>query len=556
MQKKLLFLLIVLNIFALNADAQNRFEGYNLFIDVPTNQTAQTCAIRYSSPQTDITITDLNPATPMNIKQCSGSASVVRRSGNATTVRATNTDYRWCFEGEDKSYRITFDGDKSAGKIAYNWIANQEQPSGRYNVRDFGAKGDGVSDDTIAIKSALAFIANQSGGILFFPPGDYLVGTQADYKPIGIPSATIIEGVSGVNSAAPTNFLKTKTPARITLAGRKRALFRIGECTEKVIVQNIELYAQSDDETYGVEATGVVASAQGVTFDNVSFNSFYRGLYAHGLPQNNLQWQFDYIKVRNSRFNDNRDAGIYTNILNSSWYVEGCLFINPGRKPGSNADSMHFERTGILVVSHTYGGGFPGRVGGTFISILDSGTTTLIGNQTEQMTNSIYYNEEKIQGAGDYSYPMTLIGNTFEFPIILNGRRTFVSTGNIYGENTFQTLDSVRVYSTGDRFCYDSYTVGCRSGATSSNGFDKAQVIFRTGQPDERQIKGYPAEFGTPVEFNGTVKMQSVLQNLLPNVKQNGMMVYCTNCRRDTTPCQAGGSGAPAMVVNDQWSCL
>lgn len=557
MLKKPLFLTVILTFFVLSAAAQNRFEGYNLYIDVPTTQTAQSCAIRYSSPDNDVTIKDLNPATPMNIKSCNGSPSKVSRGANNTTiVRANHIDYKWCFEGEDKTYQIAFNDDKNEGKIIYNWIANPEQPDGRYSVRDFGAKGDGATDDTIAVKSALAFIANQKGGILFFPPGDYLVGSKPDYKPIGLPSGVTIEGISGIISGSPTNYLNAKNPTRITLAGKKRALFRIGECTQNVIIKNIELFAQSNDETYGIEAAGVVTSSGEFTFENISFNAFYRGIYAHGLPQNNLAWQFDYVKVKNCRFIYNRDAGIYTNILNSSWKIEGCFFINPKRQAGQQADSMHFERNGLIMISDTYGGGFAGAYGGTFISILDSANTLIIGCQTEQMTNSFYYNEEKIQGAGDYSYPITFINNIFGHPIIFGARRTFVSTGNLYGENTFSMVEGVKVYSTGDRFCYDSFTFGCPSGLNTPNAFDKATIVFKTGQPEERQIKGFPAEFGTDVEFNGSIRMPSRQLNLLPRGAQNGTMVYCSNCRRNSTPCQAGGSGAPAMVVNKEWSCL
>ena len=39
------------------------------------------------------------------------------------------------------------------------------------NVRDFGAKGDGISDDTKAIEDALA----KGDGTLQFPKGDYLI---------------------------------------------------------------------------------------------------------------------------------------------------------------------------------------------------------------------------------------------------------------------------------------------------------------------------------------------------------------------------------------------
>ncbi|WP_176550223.1 glycosyl hydrolase family 28-related protein [Bacillus thuringiensis] len=48
------------------------------------------------------------------------------------------------------------------------------------NVKMFGAKGDGITDDSAAIKSAIDFIKNNNvssrpGGILFFPAGVYLI---------------------------------------------------------------------------------------------------------------------------------------------------------------------------------------------------------------------------------------------------------------------------------------------------------------------------------------------------------------------------------------------
>ena len=44
------------------------------------------------------------------------------------------------------------------------------------NVRDFGALGDGATDDTLAIRAAIAALPGP-GGVLFFPPGRYLTDT-------------------------------------------------------------------------------------------------------------------------------------------------------------------------------------------------------------------------------------------------------------------------------------------------------------------------------------------------------------------------------------------
>ncbi|EFN58938.1 hypothetical protein CHLNCDRAFT_140922, partial [Chlorella variabilis] len=47
-------------------------------------------------------------------------------------------------------------------------------PPIRYNVRAFGAKGDGASDDTEAIQAAVR-VANRAPGVIFFPPGTYIL---------------------------------------------------------------------------------------------------------------------------------------------------------------------------------------------------------------------------------------------------------------------------------------------------------------------------------------------------------------------------------------------
>src|SRR5689334_21849166 len=42
---------------------------------------------------------------------------------------------------------------------------------GVFNVKNYGAKGDGVADDAAAIAAAIAAVPSQ-GGIVYFPPGE------------------------------------------------------------------------------------------------------------------------------------------------------------------------------------------------------------------------------------------------------------------------------------------------------------------------------------------------------------------------------------------------
>jgi len=65
------------------------------------------------------------------------------------------------------------------------------------NVKDFGAKGDGVSDDTVAIQTAVHFVPR--GGRVYFPEGTYLT------LPIALRSHTTIEFAEGATLLGSTD---------------------------------------------------------------------------------------------------------------------------------------------------------------------------------------------------------------------------------------------------------------------------------------------------------------------------------------------------------------
>lgn len=73
-----------------------------------------------------------------------------------------------------------------------------------YNVRDYGAKGDGQAMDTAAIQSAIDACAAAKGGRVLFPAGEYVTGTIRLKSNVTLhlaPTATILGSTDPVDYA-------------------------------------------------------------------------------------------------------------------------------------------------------------------------------------------------------------------------------------------------------------------------------------------------------------------------------------------------------------------
>lgn len=75
------------------------------------------------------------------------------------------------------------------------WAARRQ-----FDVMNYGAKGDAVTDDTSAINAAIAAIPSATGGVLFFPPGSYVVSSA-----ITLPQFVTVQGSGAYSTRVLTN---------------------------------------------------------------------------------------------------------------------------------------------------------------------------------------------------------------------------------------------------------------------------------------------------------------------------------------------------------------
>lgn len=118
--------------------------------------------------------------------------------GGETDLDTVLSSSQASFGGTDFMFRESAGGSQ---RTVASWMREVH-----ISIRDFGAVGNGVVDDTTACQNAINRVAALGGGTLFFPPGTYAIAgavtnsSTASVSFEGVGSASVLKNTSAGNS--------------------------------------------------------------------------------------------------------------------------------------------------------------------------------------------------------------------------------------------------------------------------------------------------------------------------------------------------------------------
>ena len=262
------------------------------------------------------------------------------------------------------------------------------------NVMDYGATGDGTTDDTVAINAAITD-GNRCGegcdsstvtpALVYFPPGTYLVSTpilqyyytQLIGDAITVPTlkaSASFAGIAVIDSNPPgsggdwytaqNNFFRQVRNFKIDLTGLPSSTgtgihWRVAQATS---LQNIEFDMVQDSSSANVQQGIFMEDGSGGYMGDLVFNG---GKY--GAWMGNQQFT-----VRNLQFN-NCNTGIYVN-WGWAWTFAGLEFNNCGIGMDLTSGGAADQSVGSVILLDSTFSGTP--VGITTLYSSSQGTIT------------------------------------------------------------------------------------------------------------------------------------------------------------------------------------
>lgn len=367
------------------------------------------------------------------------------------------------------------------------------------NVKDKGAIGDGVTDDTVAIQAVLTAVS-ATGGIVYFPQGTYKItatltmGSNVLIFGAG-PTASVIKGALGTALLQSTN-----TSTRYYGWGIRDLTF---DNTNRATAGGIGINLKNISSAH-LSHVVIQNVALGLNFDGTGGGCFYNNLY-----------DVNVLTVTT--------GAIFTTLANENhWYGGRVSDSTLGIDVDGNTNNQFH---GIAIEVFTTGV----RIANTAVTQY----TSLIGIRLENVPTSgtgitISANGQSTEIIGPLFAGLTTnLTNNDATAMLLSGERngTFqtgrLNIGNVFGDTSYNAI------------MYSDASAIVRFRNTTDSGYadvDMKDAIVRT---NILSVGRAFAALGTP---------------------SNGTMTYCSDCTI-ANPCAGGGTGAIAKRLNGAWVC-
>lgn len=317
----------------------------------------------------------------------------------------------------DTTKRLAPDG---AGGV--DWVAETSGSLPWFNVKDYGAVGDGTTDDTSAVNLAIAALIATGFGVLYFPAGTYLVSSTL--TTLSVPCLVLGDsrGDPSSNAVSQINFSSTST-----------TLFSVS-------VAGVSFSGLAMNQTGGTATAGSCITTTGGTlaaFTNLSVRSFYLGI---DIENSNIWTMQDcYIatvsiglKVRNTSAPDTGD-----------WSV-----VNTNFAPTTGTAIRVESSGGGRVANVKVNGGASGSGHGIDYAI-GAGVSTSVLLITNCSIENIGGDGIRVVTSSTGAYSLIAISNV-QFGLYSNTSGSCIRlTANTLGEVTDVVLDNILARSTG-----------------------------------------------------------------------------------------------------------
>jgi Pectate lyase superfamily protein len=182
-----------------------------------------------------------------------------------------------------------------------------------YNVKYYGATGDGTTNDAVAIQSAINAANNAKGGTVFFPPGIYLIESALQLKGI---VKLLGSGWSSHNTSAGSfiYFKSTFSGDAVNVVGRNSSIEQLGFFCEQPgdssswepnrFGEGAAIHIRADDVTvrnvFLLNVTrGIDCSNQSGSIGRITLDRIYGQPIEEGIKIDNAM---DVMKINNVHF--------------------------------------------------------------------------------------------------------------------------------------------------------------------------------------------------------------------------------------------------------------